>query len=254
MKINSIVLDLDGTILHGDKTISDYTRLVLKKCKEKGIRIVVATARSEKAAEKYTKAICPDTIISNGGSLVKSKENTIFECKLSAKTADAIINELTRQTGFISISAETEKGYYVTWEKADSEDYSHAVHYDFSIPLSQDVYKITAELSSSKGLSQIEAKYSECKMIPFSDGMWYRFAHKSATKMNAINKMAEFYDINRENIVAFGDDYNDIEMICKCGIGVAMKNGIDEVKEIADYICESNDNDGGAKWIERFLL
>ena len=59
-------------------------------------------------------------------------------------------------------------------------------------------------------------------------------------------------DIN--SFVAFGDDVNDIDMVQRCGIGVAVSNAIDAVKEVADYICDSNDDDGVAKWIELNLL
>ena len=57
-----------------------------------------------------------------------------------------------------------------------------------------------------------------------------------------------------EETVYFGDDYDDIEPMKRCGIGVAVSNGIDEVKAVADYITESNDADGVAKFIERLLL
>ena len=60
--------------------------------------------------------------------------------------------------------------------------------------------------------------------------------------------------IDREELIAFGDNYNDMTMIGYAGMGVAMANGEDEVKKIASYICESNDEDGVAKTIEKFVL
>jgi hydroxymethylpyrimidine pyrophosphatase-like HAD family hydrolase len=54
--------------------------------------------------------------------------------------------------------------------------------------------------------------------------------------------------------MAFGDDYNDIEMLQRCGTGIAMENGIDEIKKISDYICGSNNKDGVARWIEKNIL
>ena len=71
MEIRMIALDLDRTFLRTDKSISDYSIAVLDQCREKGIRIVVATARSEKVAEAYTRRIRPDIIVSNGGSRVR---------------------------------------------------------------------------------------------------------------------------------------------------------------------------------------
>jgi hydroxymethylpyrimidine pyrophosphatase-like HAD family hydrolase len=73
-------------------------------------------------------------------------------------------------------------------------------------------------------------------------------------KMNAIEILSKEQNIPLSRILAFGDDYNDIEMIKKCGIGVAMENGIDEVKSVAKYICGKNNNDGVGKWIEENVL
>lgn len=61
-------------------------------------------------------------------------------------------------------------------------------------------------------------------------------------------------NISKSEIIAFGDDINDKEMFLNSGIGVAMRNSIDEIKELADYICDTNDNDGVAKWLDKNIL
>lgn len=71
MGIRMLILDLDGTVLHSDKTISDYTKSVFGRCRKNGIKIVAATARAEWSAKKYLEQIKPDFIISNGGALVR---------------------------------------------------------------------------------------------------------------------------------------------------------------------------------------
>ena len=91
-------------------------------------------------------------------------------------------------------------------------------------------------------------------MIAFSDDPWYRFANKHATKMRAIQELASYLGLMLENIAAFGDDFNDEEMLRRCGFGVAMGNAIPEVQAAANVICETNDNDGVAKWLEKNLL
>ncbi|MDR0963765.1 MAG: HAD family hydrolase, partial [Clostridium sp.] len=72
----------------------------------------------------------------------------------------------------------------------------------------------------------------------------------SATKWNAIRLLAKEWSIDLSEIAAFGDDYNDIEMLKNCGVGVAVANALDEVKAVANYICDSNDEDGVARWLE----
>ena len=78
--------------------------------------------------------------------------------------------------------------------------------------------------------------------------------NKNARKRNAVIETAEYFNVSLSDIVAFGDDYNDIEMLRECGIGVAMENALDAVKAVAKYICDTNDNDGVAKWLEENVL
>ena len=78
--------------------------------------------------------------------------------------------------------------------------------------------------------------------------------HKEATKSNGILAIADEFNISKNEIIAFGDDVNDKEMFLNCGLSVAMDNAIDEIKRMADYICESNDNDGVAKYLENSIL
>jgi hydroxymethylpyrimidine pyrophosphatase-like HAD family hydrolase len=76
---------------------------------------------------------------------------------------------------------------------------------------------------------------------------------RDATKSKAVAKLAKIWGIKESEIAAFGDDLNDIDMLTCAGTGIAMENALDEVKAIADYICETNDNDGVAKWLEEKL-
>ena len=79
------------------------------------------------------------------------------------------------------------------------------------------------------------------------------FMHHEATKSNAVNAVAEHWKIKATEIMAFGDDLNDIDLLEYCGTGVAMGNALDEVKAVADFVCDTNENDGAAKWIEEQL-
>jgi hydroxymethylpyrimidine pyrophosphatase-like HAD family hydrolase len=78
---------------------------------------------------------------------------------------------------------------------------------------------------------------------------------KSASKWNAILFLSEKWSIKNSEIICFGDDYNDIEMLSvPCVISVAVENALDEVKAVSDYICGSNDEDGVAHWLEEYVL
>jgi len=91
-------------------------------------------------------------------------------------------------------------------------------------------------------------------MLRYTGEDFYRFANRDALKWNAAAAIAEYYKFSTDEFIAFGDDKNDLEMLAKCGTGIAVKNAIDEVKAAAKYICDTNDNDGVAKWIEERIL
>jgi len=78
--------------------------------------------------------------------------------------------------------------------------------------------------------------------------------HKDATKSKALTELARIWGIAKTEIVAFGDDLNDIDMLSFAGIGIAMGNALDEVKAVADFICDDCDNNGVAKWLEENIL
>lgn len=254
MNIKMIALDLDDTLLRKDKSISEHTLSVLERCKQKGIKIAIATARSEVASKRCIEAVNPDIVVSSAGSLVRYGEKTIHKCMMSAEMSDGIVAELRGAEEFISISVEAESGFYATWEEAHSEDYAHAVYYDFEVPLSEETYKIDVELSSSDSAKEVVAKYPDCTLTEFSGENWCRIASKESGKMSGIRAIAKFLGIDVSEIASFGDDFSDIEMIEHCGYGVAMGNAIAEVKAVAKYTCDTNENDGVAGWLEKFAI
>lgn len=254
MEIKAIVLDLDGTILRSDKSISERTLTMLERCRQRGVKVAVATARSESSAQRFLAQLKPDGVVSNGGALVRCNGVTVWESLVPAGTADRLMAQLQQLPGYAELTVETKAGYYVSWDTPSHGDYAHSRYHDFRQPLGQDAYKITAHLENETGLQALADRYPQCGLIPFSDGPWYRLADKQATKMTAIFRLAAHFGIDVSGLVAFGDDLNDEEMLRGCGVGVAMGNGISRVKEIADFICDTNDNDGVAKWLEQYLL
>jgi len=251
-----IITDLDGTLLRTDKNISDYTVCVFEKCRQRGIKIIIATARSEKSTERITKLIKPDIMIYNGGALVKNNKNKIiYERYISAEDSDALLNYLKDNKNIGVVTIETLNNYYVTYKNvAWHSDYKHGIYYDFSRPLSENTYKITVEIHNKKTAEKIKKKFKNIKIIEFAGEDWYGFYHPEAGKYSAIEAVLLKENLKLNDITAFGDDFNDMEMIKNCGTGVAMENGIDELKTVSDHICKSNDNDGAAEWIEKNIL
>jgi len=251
-----IIMDLDGTLLDKNKDVSSFSISILEKCKKNGIKLAFATARTENASKRIMNLIKPDFLILNDGALIKNEENKIIHKKLlTSEVSDGIINICIKNNQDITdICAETEYNFYRTFTEINDQDWNYGTNYDFSKPLSQEVYKISIETLNEKLAMDIENQFNECKLIYNIGENWYRYTHKEVGKMNGVEIISKELNIPISEIIAFGDDYNDIEMVKNCGIGIAMENGLDKIKEVAKYICKSNNEEGVCKWIEENIL
>jgi Cof subfamily protein (haloacid dehalogenase superfamily) len=250
-----IITDLDNTLLRSDKTISEYTIDILKKCQSKGVKVAFATARSEQASSRVLKQFVPDIFIGYGGALVSVGDTVIHRFDIPVDTSSQIIKECLNTAEVLSVSAINESIAFSSDRKyIEQKDSSYYQYSDFSSNLNYRYLKISLRATDPSAVEKIASHYPMCDMLRYTDEDLYRFANRDAVKWNAVKTVAEYFNINTESFVAFGDDYNDLEMLKKCGIGVAVKNAIDKVRFSAKYICETNDNDGVAKWIEEHAL
>ena len=112
--------------------------------------------------------------------------------------------------------------------------------------------KIIVDSNSIEKMEKLKKHMANDLYMLFSENRIITIHNKQSTKINGIKILAERYDISLSQIVAFGDDYNDMDMLRSCGIGVAVENALPEVKKAAKEITESNEQDGVAKWLGRF--
>ena len=248
-----IVTDLDRTLLRSDKTISVYTAGVLRACQQRGMKVAFATARPVSACMKYADIVMPDAIISNGGAVARAGEQIVYRATMNIETTNKLLLRLTEfpSVGYITVS--TENGYLVNKPVDESSpmwaDYLPVRCVDMSRGLDCDSYSMAVEILESTTAQAVASGLPDVLMTPFSGEDWYRYGNPEADKWNGVKALAAYAGIDMKCVAAFGDDFNDIEMLKNCGIGVAVKNAIDAVKAAADYICDSNDNDGVAEWL-----
>ena len=143
--------------------------------------------------------------------------------------------------------------YWNSEHIAESEKLHKAIHCDYSSPLHIHANKIVAELPD-EGIAKRIAGVTNCQLQCYRGEKWYAFIPKGAGKIAAIRALTGFTGISLADIVAFGDDSNDIGMLRMCGIGVAVANAVQDVLEIADDITLSNDQDGVAVWLNRCYM
>ncbi|MCR5528736.1 MAG: HAD family hydrolase [Saccharofermentans sp.] len=252
--VRLILSDLDHTLLREDGTISDNTLSVLKSCREKGILFAIATARYWIGAEKYITMLSPDFEITTDGTLIHSGNDQIYSCEFSEETTDLIVRLLIEAVPGVEITVACGKTVY--WNSADiasSEKLHKAVYCDYSSPLDVRANKIVAELPDESVAREIASK-AGCELQCYRGERWYAFLPVGAGKVSAIKALSSVTGVPLEDMVAFGDDSNDISMLRMCGIGVAVDNALPEVKSAADALTSSNDDDGVAVWLRSQIL
>ena len=253
--IKLIVADLYNTLLRRDKTITDYTVHVFRLIRERGILIAFATARDFRFVTEHISPlfdVVPDIIIADNGALARYNGNDVYKRLIPAETANALLPrfELAR-----CISTETV--YFLSGEYSNdhwSFGKKATIITDFFDGIKDDVLYLDGNIGNS--LADITEGFHEVRAVTYSDvpvGL-VTVVHKEATKLNALVAIENALNIKENEILAFGDDYNDIDLLAHCTNSVAVANAIDEAKAIANHICGDCDNDGVAKWLEENVL
>lgn len=257
LMIKLILMDLDDTLLRSDKSISPYTLKILKECQKAGMLIGFSTARGDSNAKQYIETVSPDLVISSGGALVKLHSEMIYSCMLSGRETNALIEAGKRVTnGGCEITVDTRNGHYWNYKedpKQTAPDWGEVIYTDYA-DFYEEALKVCVQLSDTEKAKEIADGITDCDFVKFSDCDWFEFSKAGATKKNAVEKAGEYLGILPEEMLAFGDDYGDMEMLQFCGTGIAMANAVDAVKNAADGLTDDNDHDGVAKYLEEHCL
>ena len=252
-KIKMIVTDLDGTLLTSGKYISASTKRVLSFLKEQGILFVIATARPIRTVTPIFTDVTYDAGIFHNGAVILEENQNIMNIGVT-KPYEMLSHILTDQPE-CHVAVEVEDHLYANF---DAERLWPGVGYTttskFFEVQGKVADKLIIEVDSLERMSNYEKYLTKELYLQLSENKIAMVLNREATKIKAVEKIASRYGIQMEEIVAFGDDYNDIDMITGCGIGVAMDNALEEVKGAADEVCDTNDQDGIAKWIEQNIL
>lgn len=248
-----IIMDLDGTLLRNDKTVSEYTKRVISECRNRDFKVVFATARPERTTLSYVRLLEPDAVVSNNGAKISCRDNIIQLFEIKPNSVMRIVSHLLDRKLFFCLD-------YETHSLTNCPDYQEWRNWnafytpDFAKFDPTGVQKISVRAAHLGLFSSINFESLGCNFYTNQSDSWYMITCINASKARAIEALSSHYRIPLEEAVAFGDDQNDLEMLQTCGIGVAMENSIQELKIHADFICSSNENDGVAAWIEKNLI
>ena len=253
--VKAIIMDLDRTLLHTDKTISEHTLQVLQTCHEKGILLMAATARPHRAILDYHEQVHFDAMtVMNGAGVVfpEKKEAESGQGNAIPRACVEVILQRLCELPDVILSLECGNEVYANIE---IPEWNAIVFTEFpKLPTDGLIYKILVSREKENIGPLVKTLLTEDTYCTVANDNLVQIMNKNATKWNGIRMVLGACGITPEQTVYFGDDNDDIEPLKNCGTGVAVANAIDAVKEAADEVAESNDEDGVAKWIERKLL
>lgn len=266
MKIKMLALDLDRTLLREDKTVSEYTLKILNECKKMGIIIAIASARPRRAAKVISKIIDCDNIVCLNGAMITADEKIIATNKIDEEVAYNLILKIVDRFPNSKVSAEIDDYIHANFDLNEFfSDTSNVIRTDFSEAFQSSVEadlvnnlrgvdKIIFGVEDAYEINEIKAMLPNGLYTSIANGFLLQIMSENATKLRGVIALAKHYNISIDEVAAFGDDYDDIAMLKECGHGVAVANAIEDVIKAADYITESSNNDGVAKWIEKNIL
>jgi len=270
-----VCIDVDGTLLNNKHKVTKRTKEIILRAHQLGVHIVISTGRMYTDAEYYSNLIgVKSPVIASNGAFIKEKDNdkVIFKDVLGDSLSLELLEIFHKHqirpyfctphkfyygnimfklfylaTKIIGTRSNTLDIEYVfswdKWQKVLCKEKDNIVKGEIIYKDATLIYKLRNEL---KKLTQLEIVDSSKYNIEIT--------RKGVSKGKAVAMLAAFYGLKREEIMAIGDSENDLSMIEYAGQGIAMGNAADSVKQKADYITDSNDNEGVANAINKFIL
>ncbi|ABO51558.1 Cof-like hydrolase [Desulforamulus reducens MI-1] len=259
-----LAIDLDDTLLNGQLKISSRNKEYIKRAQEAGIHVTLATGRMYCSALRYAKELELNLpLITYQGALVKEAQTG--EVLLHRPVPLVLAREVIQrgsQLGY-HINVYVDDTLYVEKITPEAEVYqrisgitAHPVGnlLDF---LQEDPTKVlmVGGIEELDRLGEeMRCQYGTSLHICKSKPHFLEFSHPQATKGLALDTLAKGWGLTAEQVIAIGDAPNDLEMIDYAGLGVVMGNGEPEVKAKADYVTHSNEEDGVAEVIAKFIF
>lgn len=265
-----IALDIDGTLLNSEKKVTQEVFDAIQNAKEKGVKVVLSTGRPLPGVQTLLKELKlndeENYVVTFNGGLVQeiTSQDVISNIEMSHKDFDYIYNELAKKHD-IKIHINTPDSLVVPYAEVPK----YSVHESTlnNIPvICMDEKEINSDLTFCKVMlvdepevieniitkipQEFHDKYTIVRSAPF----FLEFLNKKVNKGSGLQALCDKLGIDPSEVIAVGDEENDRHMIEFAGLGVAMGNARDSIKEIANHVTETNNNHGVAKVISDFIL
>jgi Cof subfamily protein (haloacid dehalogenase superfamily) len=272
-EIKLLAIDIDGTLLTPEKSISEKTRIAIHRAQAEGIIVTLATARRYGNTKQYADelGISIPLILCDGGLIIDHPDGTVLDTNL-------LPTEIARQAAEIMVSKRVQPvvqhiigGVEETWtgpiefDNPGLEGYSRLIPHLRRMPYTTlwkgqpDPLRVVA-FASKEAIESIMAEIPRlpCWWNTIEEGNYgtaeVSVMNQTCSKANGVARLAKSLSIDLSQVMAIGDNTNDIEMLRAVGWGVAMGQATDHVKACAQAVTTSNREDGVAVAIERYAL
>lgn len=273
--IKLICIDMDGTLLNSDHEITLENKEALLKAHNMGINIALCTGRIFLSARYYSDLIGIDTpVIASNGSFIKKglDDEPIFENVMPKETALELYNIVKKYNLKINFNSwdtlireeelPEDHTYFIMNKLVNKENQVKFI-------IDEDIKKVINNFEGNllKGIviekdnlvnlfnakEEIKKVFGDKLHVVSSGPDNFEIMIGSTSKGNAVKHLAEILKINKEDIMCIGDSENDLSMINYAGVGVAMGNAMDIIKEAATFVTEDNDNSGVGKAVMKII-
>lgn len=268
MAYEVLVLDIDGTLTNSKKEITQKTLDAVIRAQEEGIKVVIASGRPTPGITKVAKTVKLDEyggyILSfNGGKIINFKTGEIiYNETLPMEMIPAIYEEaVENNAGIISYEGDDAIAgngidEYNELEARingiglrEVEDFPNYIKFPINKCLLTGKPEHMAEVEE-----KMKGRFGNFLNIYRSEPFFVEVMPQNIDKAYSLGKLLRHLELDRSQMIACGDGFNDLSMIKYAGLGVAMANAQEEVRKAADYITRSNDEDGIAHVIDKFML
>ena len=264
----AVFIDMDGTLLTSHHTITDTTKQTIQQLIKRGILVIPISARPLHGMLPLTATVFDEEkpVVSLNGSYIFHQQAIIHEINVSLSKTIELQKIVSKKP--VSIMYYSQMDWYAA-ELTDAIKKEQRItpvpiiiqSFDTTVAVWEQQQAgpnkilITGNVAEILAIEkQLIAQYQNQLNIYKSQPRYLEVMHQQASKTNAIQLLIEKYGIRQDEIIAIGDNYNDKSMIEFAGMGIAMGNAPDEIKKVANYITDTNNNEGVAKALKKFFL
>lgn len=256
--IDTLAFDLDGTLLNSRKELSSRNKEALLSCFHSGFHLFIATARPPRSV----KQMLPEEILNcvtaiyYNGAFVENVDGATLSLTIPETVSSAIVNTLCDCHERASIAIESEDVLYALTDEAYANNKKHLSPPTLVSPddmKMKPANKILLFNLSSMARRSVMHYADQLNIVETDAGELIQIMDGHVSKATTLAALCAKSSLSMAHMMAFGDDWNDLEMFQSCGYSVAMGNAVPELKRLADRTTQSNDEDGVAHVLDQIL-